>query len=343
MGKYFGTDGFRGEANISLTADMAYKVGKFLGYYYSKKPNGEKCKIAIGKDTRRSSYMFEYAIAAGITSSGADALLLHVTTTPSISYVVRTENLDLGIMISASHNKYTDNGIKLVDKDGEKLSEDIILKIEDYLDGKIGGIPFAHKSDIGRTYDYAAGRNRYIGYLISIPQRSFKNIRVGLDLANGSAFAIAKSVFDALGATTVVINNDPNGNNINENCGSTHIEHLQKLVIDEKCDIGFAYDGDADRCIAVDNMGNVVDGDKILYICGKRLKKENRLNQDTVVTTVMSNLGLYKAFDQEGIKYLNMFTKLCLMEISHWVENNQVISYFKDMQIQEMAYLHHFR
>ena len=304
MGKYFGTDGFRGEANISLTADMAYKVGKFLGYYYSKKPNGEKCKIAIGKDTRRSSYMFEYAIAAGITSTGADALLLHVTTTPSISYVVRTENLDLGIMISASHNKYTDNGIKLVDKDGEKLSEDIILKIEDYLDGKIGEIPFAHQSDIGRTYDYAAGRNRYIGYLISIPQRSFKNIRVGLDLANGSAFAIAKSVFDALGATTVVINNDPNGNNINENCGSTHIEHLQKLVIDEKCDIGFAYDGDADRCIAVDNMGNVVDGDKILYICGTRLKKDNRLNQDTVVTTVMSNLGLYKAFDQEGIKYI---------------------------------------
>ena len=303
MGKYFGTDGFRGEANISLTADMAYKVGKFLGYYYSKKPNGEKCKIAIGKDTRRSSYMFEYAIAAGITSTGADALLLHVTTTPSVSYVVRTENLDLGIMISASHNKYTDNGIKLVDKDGEKLSEDVILKIEEYLDGKIGEIPFALKSDIGRTYDYFAGRNRYIGYLISIPQRSFKNIRVGLDLANGSAFAIAKSVFDALGATTVVINNEPNGNNINEDCGSTHIEHLQKLVVDEKCDIGFAYDGDADRCIAVDNMGNVVDGDKILYICGTKLKKDNRLNQNTVVTTVMSNLGLYKAFDKEDIKY----------------------------------------
>lgn len=304
MGKYFGTDGFRGEANISLTADMAYKVGKFLGYYYSKKPNGEKCKIAIGKDTRRSSYMFEYAIAAGITSTGADALLLHVTTTPSVSYVVRTENLDLGIMISASHNKYTDNGIKLVDKYGEKLSEDIILKIEDYLDGKIGEIPFALKSDIGRTYDYFAGRNRYIGYLISIPQRSFKNIRVGLDLANGSSFSIAKSVFDALGATTVVINNEPNGNNINENCGSTHIEHLQKLVVDEKCDIGFAYDGDADRCIAVDDKGNVVDGDKILYICGKKLKKENRLNNDTVVTTIMSNLGLYKAFDEEHIKYV---------------------------------------
>lgn len=303
MGKYFGTDGFRGEANITLTADLAYKVGKFLGYYYSKKPNGEKCKIAIGKDTRRSSYMFEYAIAAGITSTGADALLLHVTTTPSVSYVVRTENLDLGIMISASHNKYTDNGIKLVDKYGEKLSEDIILKIEDYLDGKIKEIPFALKSDIGRTYDYFSGRNRYIGYLISIPTHSFKDIKVGLDLANGSAFSIGKSVFDALGANTVVINNEPNGNNINEDCGSTHIEKLQKLVVEEKCDIGFAYDGDADRCIAVDHMGNVVDGDKILYVCGKRLKKDNRLNNDTVVTTVMSNLGLYKAFEKEGIKY----------------------------------------
>lgn len=304
MGKYFGTDGYRGEANVSLTADDAFKVGKFLGYYFSKKPNGEKCRIAIGKDTRRSSYMFEYAIAAGITSTGADALLLHVTTTPSVSYVVRTEGLDLGIMISASHNPYTDNGIKLVDRNGEKIGEDIIKKIEEYIDGTMGEIPFAKKNDIGRTFDFSAGRNRYIGYLISIPMNSFKGINVALDLANGSAFSIAKSVFDALGATTYVINNNPNGNNINMNAGSTHIEVLQKFLLENKCDVGFAYDGDADRCIAVDNLGNVIDGDKILYICANELKKENRLKNDTVVTTVMSNMGLYEAFDKKNIKYI---------------------------------------
>ena len=304
MGKYFGTDGYRGEANVGLTADDAFKVGKFLGYYFSKKPNGEKCRIAIGKDTRRSSYMFEYAIAAGITSTGADALLLHVTTTPSISYVVRSEKLDLGIMISASHNPYTDNGIKLVDRNGEKIGDDIINKIESYIDGEMGEIPFAKKNDIGRTFDFSAGRNRYIGYLISIPMNSFKGFKVALDLANGSAFSIAKSVFDALGATTFVINNNPNGNNINMNAGSTHIEGLQKFSIENNCDIGFAYDGDADRCIAVDNEGSIVDGDKILYICANQLKKEGRLKNDTVVTTIMSNMGLYKAFDKKNIKYV---------------------------------------
>ena len=303
MGKYFGTDGYRGEANVVLTADNAYKIGKFLGYYYSKKASGEKCRIAIGKDTRRSSYMFEYAIAAGITATGADALLLHVTTTPSVSYVVRSENLDAGIMISASHNKYTDNGIKLIDKNGDKLGDDVISKIESYIDGSYGELPLAHKDDIGRTFDFSAGRNRYIGYLISVPMNSFKGYKVALDLANGSAFSIGKSVFDALGATTFVINNEPNGNNINNNAGSTHIENLQKFVVENKCDVGFAYDGDADRCLAVDSDGNVIDGDKIIYILAKRLKAENRLKKDTVVTTVMSNIGLYKALDKINIKY----------------------------------------
>lgn len=300
MGKYFGTDGFRGEANVTLTADHAFKIGKFLGYYYSKK--NKNCRIVIGKDTRRSSYMFEYAIAAGITSTGADAYLLHVTSTPSISYVVRTEQFDLGVMISASHNVYSDNGIKLFNSNGEKLEEEEILKIEDYLDGKIGEVPFATKLSLGRTVDYFAGRNRYIGYLISIPMNSFKGKKVALDLANGSAFQIAKGVFDALGADTFVINNGPNGSNINENAGSTHIEGLQRFVRDNNMDIGFAYDGDADRCIAVDEKGSVVDGDKILYICGKELKEQGKLKGDTVVTTVMSNIGLYKAFDKIGIK-----------------------------------------
>ena len=301
MGKYFGTDGFRGEANVGLTADHAFKIGKFLGYYFKMK--NKDCRIVIGKDTRRSSYMFEYAIAAGITSTGADAYLLHVTSTPSISYVVRTEQFDLGVMISASHNPYYDNGIKLINSNGEKLEEDVTDMIEDYLDGKIKEIPYAHRTDIGRTVDYFAGRNRYIGYLISIPMNSFKGKKVALDLANGSAFQIAKSVFDALGAETFVINNSPNGSNINENAGSTHIEVLRKYVVDNSMDIGFAYDGDADRCIAVDEKGVVVDGDKILYICGKTLKEEGKLKKDTVVTTVMSNLGLYKAFDKIGIKY----------------------------------------
>ena len=301
MGKYFGTDGFRGEANVTLTADHAFKIGKFLGYYYSRK--NDKCRVVIGKDTRRSSYMFEYAIAAGITSTGADAYLLHVTSTPSISYLVRTEQFDVGVMISASHNVYSDNGIKLINGDGEKLEESVTDMIEDYLHGIIPEVPYASKANLGSTVDYFAGRNRYLGYLISIPMNSFKDKKVALDLANGSAFQIAKGVFDALGAETYVINNNPNGSNINDNAGSTHIEGLQKFVIENKMDIGFAYDGDADRCLAVDELGNIVDGDKILYICAKDMKENGKLKKDTVVTTVMSNLGLYKAFDSIGIKY----------------------------------------
>lgn len=303
MGKYFGTDGFRGEANVDLTADQAYKIGKFLGYFYAKKKDGKKCRIAIGKDTRRSSYMYEYAVAAGITSTGADALLLHVTTTPSVSYVVRTEGLDAGVMISASHNPYTDNGIKIIDATGEKLSEDIILKIEDYIDNGSDKVTLAKGNDIGRTFDFVQGRNRYIGYLISIPIHSFKNMKVALDTANGSSFSIAKAVFDALGAETYVINNEPNGNNINNNAGSTHIEGLCKFLKENKCDVGFAFDGDADRCIAVDNEGNVVDGDKIMYVCAKYMKDNGLLNNNKIVTTVMSNMGLYKSLDNIGIRY----------------------------------------
>jgi phosphoglucosamine mutase len=299
MGKYFGTDGFRGEANVDLTVEHAYKVGRFLGWYYGKENKG----IVIGKDTRRSSYMFEYALVAGLTASGADVYLLHVTATPSVSYVLRTEGFSCGIMISASHNPYYDNGIKVINGKGEKLEEEVIEKIEDYLDGKIGEIPFATKEKIGRTEDFAAGRNRYIGYLISIATRSFKGKKVGLDCSNGSASSIAKNVFDALGAKTYVINNSPDGTNINTNCGSTHIEILQKFVKDNNLDVGFAYDGDADRCIAVDDNGDVVDGDAILYICGKYMKSNGTLFNETVVTTIMSNLGLYKAFDKEGISY----------------------------------------
>ena len=303
MGKYFGTDGFRGEANVDLTVEHAYKVGRFLGWYYGKKNPGEKCRIVIGKDTRRSSYMFEYSLVAGLTASGADVYLLHVTTTPSVSYVVRTEGFHCGIMISASHNPYYDNGIKVINERGEKLEESVIEEIEKYLDGETEEIPFATKDDIGKTVDFAAGRNRYIGYLISIATRSFKNRKVALDCANGSASAIAKNVFDALGAETHVINMEPNGLNINTNCGSTHIEHLQKFVVDNGCDVGFAYDGDADRCLAVDANGNLVDGDVIMYICGKYMKEQGMLPHNTVVTTIMSNFGLYKAFDREGIRY----------------------------------------
>ena len=300
MGKYFGTDGFRGEANRKLTVEHAFKVGRFLGWYYGQE---YKARIVIGKDTRRSSYMFEYALAAGLTASGADAYLLHVTTTPSVSFVVRTEDFDCGIMISASHNPYYDNGIKVINGRGEKLEEETIEKIESYLDGEMGEIPFAKRDAIGRTVDYAAGRNRYIGYLISLATRSFKNMRVGLDCANGSASAIAKNVFDALGAETHVINNTPDGLNINTNCGSTHIEGLQKYVLENHLDVGFAYDGDADRCLAVDSEGKLVDGDKILYVCGKYMKEQDTLVNNTVVTTVMSNFGLYKAFEREGISY----------------------------------------
>lgn len=304
MGKYFGTDGFRGEANKNLTAEHAYKIGRFLGWYYGRnKEEGEKCKIVIGKDTRLSSYMFEYALVSGLTASGAEAYLLHVTTTPSVSYVARTEDFDCGIMISASHNPYYDNGIKLINSNGEKMDEETILKIEAYIDGLSGEIPFATRENIGRTVDYAMGRNRYIGYLISLATRSYKNKKVGLDCANGSAWMIAKSVFDALGAKTYVINNEPDGTNINTNCGSTHIEILQKFVKEQGLDVGFAYDGDADRCIAVDENGEVVDGDRILYVCGKYMMEQGALKDNTIVTTVMSNLGLYKACDQVGLRY----------------------------------------
>ena len=300
MGKYFGTDGFRGEANKVLTADHAYKIGRYLGWYYNQNHRG---RIIIGKDTRRSSYMFEYALVAGITASGADAFLLHVTTTPSVAYVVRTENFDCGIMVSASHNPYYDNGIKVMDGNGHKISAEVEAALEKYIDGEMGELPFALRDKVGVARDYAIGRNRYIGYLISIATRSFKNMKVALDCANGSASAIAKNVFDALGAETHVISNEPNGLNINTDCGSTHIEHLQKFVVEEGCDVGFAYDGDADRCIAVDEKGNVVDGDGIMYVCGKYMKEQGSLFHNTVVTTIMSNFGLYKAFDREGISY----------------------------------------
>ncbi len=309
MGKYFGTDGFRGEANVNLTVEHAYRVGRFLGWYYGRSetatpenPEG-RCRVAIGKDTRRSSYMFEYALAAGLTASGADAYLLHVTTTPSVSYVVRTEGFDCGIMISASHNPYYDNGIKVINGRGEKLGEEVVAEIEKHLDGEAGELPFAQRDRIGRTVDFAAGRNRYIGYLISIATRSFKGKKVALDCSNGSASAIAKNVFDALGAQTFVIHNNPNGLNINLDCGSTHIEVLKAYVKETGCDVGFAYDGDADRCIAVDENGNEVNGDLILYICGKYMKETGALFNNTVVTTVMSNFGLYRAFDREGISY----------------------------------------
>ena len=302
MGKYFGTDGFRGEANVKLTVEHAFKVGRFLGWYFGR---DHKANIVIGKDTRRSSYMFEYSLVAGLTASGADAYLLHVTTTPSVSYVVRTEEFDCGIMISASHNPYYDNGIKLLNRSGHKMDAGVEEMIEKYIDGELEELPLATKENIGRTVDYVAGRNRYIGYLISLATRSFKKYRIGLDCANGSSSAIAKSVFDALGAKTYVINNEPDGTNINTNCGSTHIEVLQQLVREKKLDVGFAFDGDADRCIAVDENGDIVDGDKILYVCGKYLKENGKLKNDTVVTTIMSNLGLYKAFDRAGIEYEN--------------------------------------
>jgi len=303
MGKYFGTDGFRGEANKNLTAEHAYKIGRFLGWYYQHKEDNERCKFVIGKDTRRSSYMFEYALVAGLTASGADVYLLHVTTTPSVSYVTRTEDFDCGIMISASHNPYYDNGIKLINANGEKMDEETILKIEDYLDGKSGEVPYAEKENIGCTVDYAAGRNRYIGYLISLATRSYAGKKVGLDCANGSAWMIAKSVFDALGAKTYVINNQPDGLNINTNCGSTHIEGLQKFVVENGLDVGFAFDGDADRCLCVDENGKLVDGDAIMYIYGSYMKERGKLFGNKVVTTVMSNFGLYKAFDAIGVEY----------------------------------------
>ena len=314
MGKYFGTDGFRGEANCNLTADHAFKVGRFLGWYYTqlqrRSGNDGPARIVIGKDTRRSSYMFEYTLVGGLVASGADAYLLHVTTTPSVAYVARTENFDCGIMISASHNPYYDNGIKLINGYGEKMDESVIALVEQYLDGNLNcfgrdwpELPLAKRDQIGRTVDHVAGRNRYIGYLISLGMYSFKGVKVGLDCANGSSWNIAKLVFDALGAKTYVINADPDGYNINTNAGSTHIEHLQKFVVENGLDVGFAYDGDADRCLAVDEKGNIITGDHILYIYGKYMKERGKLLMNTVVTTVMSNFGLYKAFDELGIDY----------------------------------------
>ena len=314
MGKYFGTDGFRGEANVNLTADHAFKVGRFLGWYYSqvkrRAGSDEPARIVIGKDTRRSSYMFEYSLVGGLVASGADAYLLHVTTTPSVAFVVRTDGFDCGIMISASHNPFYDNGIKLINGSGEKMDESIIDLVEAYLDGELYAfdrrweeLPLARKEQIGRTVDYVSGRNRYIGYLISLGMYSFKDMKVGLDCANGASWNVAKSVFDALGAKTYVINAEPNGYNINENAGSTHIEVLQRFVVDNGLDVGFAYDGDADRCLCVDEHGNEISGDHILYICGKYMKEKGSLLGNTVVTTVMSNFGLYKAFDELGIDY----------------------------------------
>ena len=314
MGKYFGTDGFRGEANENLTADHAYKVGRFLGWYYGelKRQNGDDtpARIIIGKDTRRSSYMFEYTLVGGLVASGADAYLLHVTTTPSVAYVARVDEFDCGIMISASHNPYFDNGIKLINGNGEKMDEETISLVEAYLDGNLEvfgqkweEIPFAKKEKIGCTVDYVSGRNRYIGYLISLGVYSFRGVKVALDCANGSSWNIAKAVFDALGAKTYVINAQPDGTNINNNAGSTRIGGLQKYVVENGMDVGFAYDGDADRCLCVDEKGNVITGDHILYIYGKYMKERGKLLTNTVVTTVMSNFGLYKAFDELGIDY----------------------------------------
>lgn len=314
MGRYFGTDGFRGEANENLTADHAYKVGRLLGWYYGelKRQKGDDtpAKIVIGKDTRRSSYMFEYSIVGGLTASGADAYLLHVTTTPSVAYIARVDEFDCGIMISASHNPYYDNGIKLINGNGEKMDEETISLVEDYIDGKLEvfgqkweEVPFAHREHIGCTVDYISGRNRYVGYLISLGMYSFRGMKVGLDCANGSSWNIAKSVFDALGAKTYVINASPDGTNINMNAGSTHIEGLCKYVVENGLDVGFAYDGDADRCLCVDEKGNVISGDHILYIYGAYMKERGKLLNNTVVTTVMSNFGLYKAFDELGIGY----------------------------------------
>ena len=301
MGKYFGTDGFRGEANKDLTFEHAIKIGQYLGWYYGAR-EGKKAKVVIGKDTRRSSYMFEYALCTGLMATGADAYIMHVTTTPSVSYIARVDKFDCGIMISASHNPYYDNGIKIVNGNGEKMDEETLLLIEDYIDGKCE-VPMAEKDAIGRTVDYVAGRNRYIGYLVSLAKYSFKDVKVGLDVANGAAWSIAKAVFDALGAQTFVMNNNPDGYNINTDCGSTHIEHLQKFVVDNGLDVGFAYDGDADRCLCVDEKGNVVTGAPIIYIYGLYLKEQDKLINNKVVTTVMSNFGLYKALDKVGIEY----------------------------------------
>ena len=300
MGKYFGTDGFRGEANKALTAQKAFKVGRYIGWYYGQQHEDGRARIIIGKDTRRSSYMLEAALTAGITSSGSDAYLLHVTTTPSVSYCCRTDGFDCGIMISASHNPFYDNGIKIMRANGQKIEAEIEEKIEAYIDGEIEEIPLAEREAIGNVVDYAAGRNRYIGYLMTIPTRAFNGMKIGLDCANGASWNIARSVFEALGAKVFIINNTPDGLNINKNCGSTHIDNLKKFVLDNGLNVGFAYDGDADRCLAVDELGNEVNGDQIMFLCGKYMKETGRLDGNTIVTTIMSNMGLYKACEAIG-------------------------------------------
>jgi len=299
MGKYFGTDGFRGEANCDLTVEHAFKIGRYVGAYFSK---DHRAQVVIGKDTRRSSYMLESALCAGLTASGADAHLLHVTTTPSVSYITRADDFDCGIMITASHNAFMDNGIKLLNSQGEKMEESMLEELEAYLDSD-DKLPLAYGEDIGCVVDYSAGRNRYIGYLISLATRSFKKYRIGLDCANGSSWEMAKRIFDALGADTYVIGNKPNGLNVNVDCGSTHISALQRLVKEKHLDVGFAFDGDADRCIAVDDKGNVIDGDQIMYVCTRYMFEKGTLGDSKLVTTVMSNMGLYKALDELGIGY----------------------------------------
>ena len=299
--KYFGTDGFRGRANEGLTVDHAFKIGRFVGWYYGARKEA-KARVVIGKDTRRSSYMFESALVAGLVASGADAYMLHVIPTPGVCFEVVDGEFDCGIMVSASHNPYTDNGIKLVNREGYKMDEDVLEKIEAYIDGEID-VPLATGDAIGQTVDYMVGRNRYIAHLIASANFSLQGVRVGLDCANGAASSVAKPVFDALGAEVHIINNSPNGFNINVDCGSTHIQNLQTYVVRNGLDVGFAYDGDADRCLAVDENGHLVDGDLILYVCGRYLSKYGRLVKDTVVPTVMSNFGLFKAFDELGIKY----------------------------------------
>ena len=303
MGKYFGTDGFRGRAGIDLNSEHAFKIGRFLGWYYGAKRNNKNAKIVIGKDTRRSSYTFESALASGITASGADAYLLHVTTTPCVSFITRTENFDCGVMISASHNPFYDNGIKLMNGEGEKMDDDLLDLVERFIDGEPEELPYASDDSIGKTIDFYSGRNRYIGYLTTLATSSFDNRKVALDCANGSSWMIGRAVFDALGAKTYVINNEPDGVNINLDCGSTHIEGLRQYVIDNGLDIGFAFDGDADRCLAVDELGNIVNGDQIMYVVAKQLKSKGQLVNNMVVTTIMSNYGLYKALDDLGIDY----------------------------------------
>ena len=328
MGKYFGTDGFRGEAGVGLRADHAFQIGRFLGWYYAVKLQKENARIVIGKDTRRSSYTFESALAAGITASGADVYLLHVTTTPCVCFITRTENFNCGVMISASHNPFSDNGIKLINENGEKMDDAFQEELEAYLDGSPATLPWARGAGIGKTVDFYSGRNRYIGYLTSLPERSFEKHKVALDCANGSAWMIARTVFDALGAKTCVLSDKPDGTNINAACGSTHIEGLCSYVRENHVDVGFAFDGDADRCLAVDELGQVVDGDKIMYICAKYFKEKGRLPSNTVVTTVMSNFGLYKALDKAGIAYEktavgDRYVYECMKENDHLIGGEQ--------------------